>query len=53
MLDPALLRSRPVFVPHARIAEAARAKGVKEVLVAGASDAEMLEALVAYFRSHG
>ncbi len=53
MLDPALLRSRPVFVPHARIAVAARAKGVKEVLVAGASDAEMLEALVAYFRSHG
>jgi uroporphyrinogen-III synthase len=53
MLDPALLRSKPLFVPHARVAEAARAKGAHEVMTAGASDAEMLDALVAYFRSHG
>jgi uroporphyrinogen-III synthase len=53
MLDEALLRSKPMFVPHPRIAEAARARAVAEVVVAGTSDAEMLEALVAYFQPHG
>lgn len=52
MLDPALLRSRPLFVPHARIAEAARARAVKEVVLAGPTDTEMLDSLVAYFHSH-
>jgi len=52
MLDPGLLRAAPLFVPHARIAEQARARAVREVVVAGASDEEMLERLVAYFRSH-
>jgi len=53
VLDPAMLRSTPLFVPHARIAERARALAVREVVLAGHSDEEMLDRLVAYFRSHG
>lgn len=52
LLDPALLRSKPLFVPHPRIAEEARARGVRQVVTAGSSDEQMLERLVAYFRSH-
>jgi uroporphyrinogen-III synthase len=51
LVDPALLRTTPLFVPHPRIAEDARARGVREVLVAGPADEHMLDALVAYFRS--
>jgi len=43
------LRATPVFVPHARVGEAARALGIANVVVAGAADREMLAALVAYF----
>ena len=53
VLDPEMLRSTPLFVPHARIAGRARALAVREVVLAGHSDDEMLERLVAYFRSHG
>ena len=53
VLDPGMLRSTPLFVPHARIAERARALAVREVVLAGHSDDEMLERLVAYIRSHG
>lgn len=53
VLAPEMLRSTPLFVPHARIAERARALAVREVVLAGHSDGEMLERLVAYFRSHG
>jgi len=53
VLDPGMLRSTPLFVPHARIAERARALAVREVVLAGHSDDEMLARLVAYFRSHG
>jgi uroporphyrinogen-III synthase len=53
MLDRAWLRARPLFVPHPRIAADARARAVQEVLVAGPSDEQMRDALVAYFRSHG
>ena len=53
VLDREMLRSTPLFVPHARIAERARALAVREVVLAGHSDDEMLERLVAYFRSHG
>lgn len=53
LADPEVLRRRPMFVPHARIADAARARSVHEVVVAGASDEEMVQALVAYFGSHG
>lgn len=44
------LRETPLFVPHARIAGHARELGVREVLIAGPGDAEMLERLMAYFR---
>lgn len=44
-----LLRGTPLFVPHARIAEAARRRGAGEVLVAGPSDEELVARLVAYF----
>jgi uroporphyrinogen-III synthase len=53
VLDPAMLRATPLFVPHPRIAERARALAVRDVLLAGHSDEEMFERLVAYFRSHG
>ena len=52
MLDPALLRAKPLFAPHPRIAEDARARAVQEVRVAGPADEQMRDALVAYFRSH-
>lgn len=39
----------PIFVPHERIAHHARARGAQEVVLAGASDDQMLERLVAYF----
>lgn len=52
VLDGELLRSTPMFVPHARIAERARALAVREVVLAGHADEQMLDRLVAYFRSH-
>ena len=45
------LRQTPLFVPHARVAERAAELGVRKVSVCGPGDAEMLSALVAYFRS--
>ena len=53
VLDAALLRATPLFVPHARIAEQARTLRAREVVLAGHSDEEMRDALVAYFRAHG
>ncbi len=53
VLDPELLRSTPLFVPHPRIAERARAFAVREVVLAGHSDDEMFDRLVAYFQVHG
>ena len=41
----------PIFVPHRRVAEHARAGGGAEVVVAGPGDDETIERLVAYF--HG
>ena len=52
MLDPAFLRATPLFVPHPRIGEDARARAVRQVVLAGPSDEQMLDQLVAYFRSH-
>jgi uroporphyrinogen-III synthase len=43
------LAGTPLFAPHARIAEQARARGVREAIVAGAGDEEMIAQLVAYF----
>jgi len=43
------LRTTPLFVPHPRVAEAAARLGVSKVVVGGTADAEVFEALVAYF----
>jgi uroporphyrinogen-III synthase len=43
----------PLFVPHARVAASAPAAGARRAIVAGPGDAEMLAALVAYFRDAG
>ena len=48
-----LLVALPVFVPHARVAEQARAVGVADVVVSGAADEDVMAALVAYFRRTG
>ena len=48
-----LLVALPVFVPHARVAEQARALGVADVVVSGAADEDVMAALVAYFRRTG
>lgn len=45
------LLATPLFVPHERVAEQARAHGAREVIVAGPGDAEMSARLVAYFGS--
>ena len=39
----------PLFVPHERVAGAARELGLREPVLAGPGEAEMLAALVAYF----
>lgn len=49
----ALLAGTPVFVPHARVASEARALGVAHAVIAGTADADVLAALVAYFRRAG
>ena len=46
----AWLRGTPLFVPHARVAADAAQSGIATVRVSGPGDAEVLEALVAYFR---
>jgi len=53
MLEPGLLESLPLFVPHARVADEARRLGAREVRVAGPGDDEMIAALVAYFGEEG
>lgn len=45
------LLATPLFVPHERVAEQARAQGAREVVVAGPGDDEMSAQLVAYFGS--
>ena len=45
------LKKTPLFVPHPRIAAEAKRLGLGEARVGGASDQEMLERLVAYFRT--
>lgn len=39
----------PLFVPHPRVAEEARRRGLQQAIVAGPGDAEMVAALVAHF----
>jgi uroporphyrinogen-III synthase len=49
LVGTAQLAATPLFVPHARVAARARAHGAREVVVAGAADAAVMERLVAYF----
>ena len=42
------LRATPLFVPHARIAENARALGLSNILLTAAADAGIIAGLVAY-----
>jgi uroporphyrinogen-III synthase len=43
------LRETPLFAAHARVADAARRQSVRTVVLAGTSDEQMVERLVAYF----
>lgn len=43
------LQRTPLFVPHTRIAAAAQRLGVRETVLGGPGEAEMLERLVRYF----
>jgi uroporphyrinogen-III synthase len=45
-----LLERVPLFVPHARVAAQARRLGAASAIVAGPTNDEMLERLVAYFK---
>jgi len=49
MAGEELVAALPIFVPHERIAQHARARGAREVVLAAAGDDPMLERLVAYF----
>jgi len=46
------LRAIPLFVPHAKIAEAARMSGMTEVIVTAGGDAGLLQGLINWFREH-
>lgn len=46
---PALLRATPVFVPHPRVGEAARNLGIERVILTGAGDQALAQALVSFF----
>jgi len=46
---PALLRATPVFAPHPRVGEAARNLGVERVIVTGAGDHALAQALASFF----
>lgn len=48
-LGQAWLRKTPVFVPHARIAEQAKAIGLQQVVLTGPGDAGLIDGLQRYF----
>ena len=48
-LGQAWLRNTPVFVPHPRIADAARSLGVREAVITDAGDEGIAAGLGAYF----
>lgn len=49
LIGRARLAQAPLFVPHERVAGTARELGLRQLVLAGPGDAEMLAALVAYF----
>ena len=50
--DRDYLRTTPVFVPHARIAENATALGLQRVILTGPADAGIIAGLRAYNWQH-
>ncbi len=52
-LGQAWLKKTPAFVPHARIADQARALGLSKVIPTGPGDDGLVAGLVQYFVSHG
>jgi uroporphyrinogen-III synthase len=48
-LGQSWLKKTPTFVPHARIAEQARALGLTQVILTGPADAGLLAGLVEHF----
>jgi uroporphyrinogen-III synthase len=50
-LGQSWLKKTPTFVPHARIAEQARALGFAQIILTGPADAGLLAGLVAHFSS--
>jgi uroporphyrinogen-III synthase len=52
-LGQAWLKKTPAFVPHARIAEQARALGLQQVFPTDPGDDGLMAGLVQYFASHG
>jgi uroporphyrinogen-III synthase len=50
-LGQSWLKKTPTFVPHARIAEQARALGFTQLILTGPADAGLLAGLVAHFSS--
>jgi len=52
-LGQAWLKKTPAFVPHARIAELARALGLSQVIATAPGDEGLLAGLMQYFATHG
>lgn len=48
----ALLRATPVFVPHEKIAQSARAAGIAQVCTTAAGDTGLLDGLMTWFQTH-
>lgn len=46
------LRATPVFAPHEKIAQSARASGIEQVIATGAGDAGLLDGLITWFQTH-
>ncbi|MHB8914822.1 MAG: uroporphyrinogen-III synthase [Thiobacillus sp.] len=47
-----LLRATPVFAPHEKIAQAARACGIQQVTITAGGNAGLLAALITWFQAH-
>ena len=48
----AYLRSTPFFVPHEKIAQAARVLGIRQVIATAGSDTGLLAGLITWFQAH-
>ena len=47
-----LLRTTPVFAPHEKIAQAARASGIQQAIATAGGDAGLLDGLITWFQAH-